>query len=322
MAAAAGVSDLKVRYGDVEALKGVTFEVPERKLFGLLGPNGGGTTTLFRVLSTLLRPSGGTARIAGIDVVADPAAVRKKIGVVFQSPSLDKVLTVAANLRYQGALYGLSGSDLEARIDAMLKRLDLGDKARARVATLSGGQKRRVEIAKGILHKPEILLLDEPTTGLDPGARRAVWDWLAELRDGGASCIVTTHLMEEAERCDRLVILDQGIVVVEGTPEELKASIGCDIVTIEAADAPALADAIVKKFGAKTSVSAGTVRLEWSNAARLVPELASAFGPQIHSVKVGRPTLEDVFLQRTGRRLDDGVEPAPSGSKAGRRASR
>jgi ABC-2 type transport system ATP-binding protein len=305
MVAAVGVSNLKVRYGDVEALKGVTFEVPERALFGLLGPNGGGKTSLFRVLSTLLRPSGGTALVGGLDVVAEPDAVRKKIGVVFQSPSLDKVLTVAANLRFQGALYGLNGADLDARIDAMLKRLDLGDKAKARVATLSGGLKRRVEIAKGILHQPQILLLDEPTTGLDPGARRAVWDWLAELRDGGATCIVTTHLMEEAERCDRLVILDQGQVVVEGTPDELKASIGCDIVTIETSDAQALADAIVQKFNAKTSVSGGVVRLEWSNAALLVPDLAKAFGPQIHSIKVGRPTLEDVFLQRTGRRLEE-----------------
>jgi ABC-2 type transport system ATP-binding protein len=304
MAAAVAVSELKVRYGEVEALKGVSFDVPERTLFGLLGPNGGGKTTLFRVLSTLLRPTLGTALVAGLDVVAEPAAVRKKIGVVFQSPSLDKVLTVEANLRFQGALYGLNGADLDARIDTMLKRLDLGDRAKARVKTLSGGLKRRVEIAKGILHQPGILLLDEPTTGLDPGARRAVWDWLAELRDGGATCVVTTHLMEEAERCDRLVILDQGQVVAQGTPDELKASIGADVITVEAADAPALAEAISKRFGVDASVSAGTVRLERTDGARFVPELAAAFGPEVRSVKVGRPTLEDVFLKRTGRRLE------------------
>jgi ABC-2 type transport system ATP-binding protein len=302
--AAVTVSELKVRYGEVEALKGVSFDVPERTLFGLLGPNGGGKTTLFRVLSTLLRPTGGTALVGGLDVVAEPAAVRKKIGVVFQSSSLDKVLTVAANLRFQGALYGLNGADLDARIDAMLKRLDLGDRAKARVKTLSGGLKRRVEIAKGILHQPGILLLDEPTTGLDPGARRAVWDWLAELRDGGATCVVTTHLMEEAERCDRLVILDQGQVVAQGTPDELKASIGADVITVEAADAASLAEAISKRFGVDASVSAGTVRLERTDGARFVPELAAAFGPEVRSVKVGRPTLEDVFLKRTGRRLE------------------
>jgi ABC-2 type transport system ATP-binding protein len=321
MTSPTGVSDLAVSYGDVQALKGVTFDVPERTLFGLLGPNGGGKTTLFRVLSTLLRPSGGTARVGGIDVVADPAAVRRKIGVVFQSPSLDKVLTVAANLRFHGKLYGLGGADLESRIDAMLKRLDLGDRAKARVATLSGGLKRRVEIAKGILHKPEILLLDEPTTGLDPGARRAVWDWLAELRDGGATCIVTTHLMEEAERCNRLVILDQGQVVAEGSPDELRGSIGSDIITIEAADAAALADAISKRFQVAASVSAGTVRIEYSNSARFVPELAAEFGEQLDSIKIGRPTLEDVFLKRTGRRLGEVTEAKVEPKGRGRRAS-
>jgi ABC-2 type transport system ATP-binding protein len=301
---AIAVSDLRVRYGAVEALKGVTFEVPERSIFGLLGPNGGGKTTLFRVLATLLRPAGGTARVSGADVVADPQAVRKAIGVVFQSPSLDKVLTVEANLRFQGALYGLGGADLDARIKAMLARLDLGDRARARVKTLSGGLKRRVEIAKGILHRPAILLLDEPTTGLDPGARRAVWDWLAELRDNGATCIVTTHLMEEAERCDRVVILDEGKIVAEGRPDELRASIGADVITIEAADAPALAEAITKRFGTPASVSGGVVRLERQDGARFVPELVAALGGDARSVKVGRPTLEDVFIKLTGHRLE------------------
>jgi ABC-2 type transport system ATP-binding protein len=298
-----GVSDLRVRYGTVEALTRVTFEVPERALFGLLGPNGGGKTTLFRVLATLLRPSGGTARVAGFDVVENPAAVRKSIGVVFQSPSLDKVLTVAANLRFQGALYGLRDPDLQSRIDSMLTRLDLGDRARSPVKTLSGGRKRRAEIAKGIIHRPSILLLDEPTTGLDPGARRAVWDWLAELRDGGATCIVTTHLMEEAERCDRLVILDEGKLVAEGKPDELRASIGADVITIEASDAAALAEAVTKRFGQPASVSGGVVRFERQDGARFVPELVSAFGADVKSVKVGRPTLEDVFIKLTGRHL-------------------
>jgi ABC-2 type transport system ATP-binding protein len=303
MSAAVSVKDLRVSYGATQALKGVTFEVPERSLFGLLGPNGGGKTTLFRVLATLLRPAAGTASVAGVDVVADPDAVRRKIGVVFQSSSLDKVLTVAANLRCQGRLYGLDDAETERRIATMTARLDLGDRLKARVATLSGGLKRRVEIAKGILHQPAILLLDEPTTGLDPAARRAVWDWLAELRDGGATCVVTTHLMEEAERCDRLVILDQGAVVSQGTPDELKASIGADVVTVETADAASLAAAINERFGAAASVQDGTVRLERQDGARFVPELVSAFAAEVRSVKVGRPTLEDVFLKKTGRKL-------------------
>jgi ABC-2 type transport system ATP-binding protein len=304
MPAAVAIHDLRVRYGDLEALKGVTFEVPERSLFGLLGPNGGGKTTLFRVLATLLRPTAGTAKVGGSDVVADPESVRKNIGVVFQSPSLDKVLSVTANLRFQGNLYGIDGADLQSRIDAMLGRLELKDKARAAVKTLSGGLKRRVEIAKGILHKPSVLLLDEPTTGLDPGARRAVWDWLAELRDGGATCIVTTHLMEEAERCDRLVILDQGQIVAEGRPDELRAAIGGDVILIETADAAALAEKITQRFGQPAAPSGAFVRLERQDGARFVPELVSAFGAEVRSVKVGKPTLEDVFLKKTGRSLE------------------
>jgi ABC-2 type transport system ATP-binding protein len=303
MGAAVSVNGLFVRYGAVEALKGVTFDVPEKSLFGLLGPNGGGKTSLFRVLTTLLRPSGGTAKVAGFDVVSEAASVRRNIGVVFQSPSLDKVLSVVANLRFQGGLYGLRGADLDSRIDMMLVRLDLKDKARAAVKTLSGGQKRRVEIAKGILHRPAILMLDEPTTGLDPGARRAVWDWLAELREAGATCIVTTHLMEEAERCDRLVILDRGSVVAEGRPDELRARIGADVITIEAADAAAMAETISARFGQPATASGGVVRIERADGARFLPELAQALGDQARSFKVGRPTLEDVFLKLTGRQL-------------------
>ncbi len=315
------VALLHVRYGDFEALKGISFDVPRGTLFVLLGPNGGGNTTTFRVLSTLLRPSGGTASVGGCDVATDPSGVRKTLGVVFQSPSLDKVLTVAENLRCQGALYGLRGADLEGRISRALERLGLADRATARVATLSGGLKRRVEIAKGILHDPQILLLDEPTTGLDPGARRDVWTYLAELRDRtGVTCVVTTHLMEEAERCDRLVILHSGQIVAEGTPEELRSSIGGDVVSVETRDPASLAARVSERFSVAATVSDGGVRFECRDGHRLIPQLVDAFPGEVTAVRLGKPTLEDVFLKRTGHRFfDENLAGTPAEKPKGRR---
>lgn len=303
---AVSVRDLRVNYGAREALRGATFDAPAKSLFGLLGPNGGGKTTLFRVLSTLLVPNGGSASVFGRDVVADPDGVRRDLGVVFQSPSLDPVLTVAENLRLHGPFYGLKGSELAGRIEDALRRLDLADRADARVSELSGGLKRRVEIAKGLLHRPRLLLLDEPTTGLDPGARRDVWTYLAELRaTHGVTSVVTTHLMEEAERCDRLVVLHAGTVVAEGTPEELRAEIGADVVVVETKDPAEFAAEATRRFGVQASVVDDRVRLERPQAHRFIPELADAFPGRIASITVGKPTLEDVFLKRTGHRFFD-----------------
>ncbi len=304
--AAARVEGLGHRYGDRVALDGVSFAVERGELFGLLGPNGGGKTTLLHALATLLRPSAGRARVGGVDVVRDPAGARRKIGVVFQNPGLDPYLSPRENLRHHGHLYGLRGRELAERIDAELARLGVLDRARDRVKTLSGGLRRRVELAKGMIHRPEVLLLDEPTVGLDPGARRDVWEHLGALRsEGRVTVIVATHLMEEAEACGRVAILDQGRVVGLGTPAELESGIGGDVIVLETADPARLAAAVQERFGEEPTVLDGAVRIERRNGAAFVPRLAEAFPGEIRSITVGKPTLEDVFVQRTGHRFWD-----------------
>jgi len=301
------------RYGDRTALDGVTFEVRGGELFGLLGPNGGGKTTLLHILATLLRPSAGTARIDGVDVARDPAAARRRIGVVFQSPGLDPYLTPRENLLHHGHLYGMRGRGLAERIDEELARMGVGDRARDLVKTLSGGLRRRVELAKGLLHGPRVLLLDEPTAGLDPGARRDVWDHLAALRATlGTTVVVATHLMEEAEACDRVAILDGGRVVALGAPADLEEGIGGDVIALETADPAGLAEAVRERFGIEAAVLDGAVRIERREGAAFVPRLAEAFPGRIRSITVGKPTLEDVFVQRTGHRFWDAAPPEAS----------
>ena len=298
------VEGLRHRYGDREALRGVSFDVRRGEIFGLLGPNGGGKTTLLHVLATLLEPTGGAARVAGADVVREPARVRRRIGVVFQSPSLDIHLTARENLRHHGHLFGLSGRPLAERVVAALERVGLEGRADERVKSLSGGLRRRLEVAKGLLHGPELLVLDEPTVGLDPGMRRELWDHLAELRERSrATVVISTHLMEEAERCDRVAILDRGELVALGTPAELKSEIRGDVIALEAEDPRRLAAAIAERFGAEAIVLDGLVRLERPDGAAFVPRLAEAFPGEIRSITVGKPTLEDVFVHRTGHRF-------------------
>jgi len=298
------VRDLIHRYRDRTALAGVSFDVHPAELFGLLGPNGSGKTTLFRILSTLMIPSSGTAQVAGLDVVRDAAALRRRIGVVFQAPSVDAKLTAYENLWHQGHLYGLRGSELKKRIGEILTRVGLLDRSRDRVETFSGGMQRRIELAKGLLHHPEVLLLDEPTTGLDPGARRDLWQYLQILRDQEqVSVIVTTHLMEEAERCDRLAILSEGKLVGLGTPSELTREIGGDVVLLEAREPEALAERIRSRFHVDATVMDAHVRLEIENGHRFVPDVVEAFPGEIQSLSVSKPTLEDVFIHRTGHRF-------------------
>ncbi len=263
------VRDLVHRYQDRTALNGISFDVHPAELFGLLGPNGSGKTTLFRILSTLMVPSAGTAQIAGLDVVREPAALRRHIGVVFQAQSVDPKLTAYENLWHQGHLYGLRGAALKQRIEEILTRVGLWDRARDRVETFSGGMQRRIELAKGLLHHPEVLLLDEPTTGLDPGARRDLWQYLQILRDQEhVSVIVTTHLMEEAERCDRLAILNEGKLVALGTPADLTREIGGDVVLLEARDPEKLAEQIRSLFHVDAITMGIHVRLEIENGHR------------------------------------------------------
>ncbi|MHC4953344.1 MAG: ATP-binding cassette domain-containing protein [Planctomycetota bacterium] len=301
---AVSLSSLTHRYGDRVALDSVDLDVREGEIFGLLGPNGGGKTTLFRILSTVLRPSSGTARVFDIDTVADPDGVRRAIGVVFQSPSLDQKLSAMENLRHQGVLYGLHGQELKRRSKEMLDRVGVGDRADELTEGFSGGMRRRVELAKGMLHDPKLLLLDEPSTGLDPGARRDVWTYLQEVRENdGVTSFLTTHLMEEAEKCDRLALLDEGKLLAVGTPDELKARIGGDIITVEAHDPDAFAAAVKEKFDLDSIVVDGMVHFEKADAHRFVPQLVDAFPDRIESVSLGKPTLEDVFVQLTGHRF-------------------
>jgi ABC-2 type transport system ATP-binding protein len=298
------VTDLRHSYGKREALKGVSFTVNEGEIFALLGPNGSGKTTMFRILSTLMLPTCGRALIAGLDAATQPDEVRRRIGVVFQSPSVDLKLTAAENLWHQGHLYGLVGTALKIRIREMLERVGLADRAGDRVETFSGGMRRRVELAKGLLHRPSVLLLDEPTTGLDPGARRDLWQYLHELRTHErVSIIVTTHLMEEAERCDRLAIMNLGQLVALGTPAELRSQIGGDVVLLGSPDACSLALGLEKRFGITATVLDDKVRLERKDGHKFVAELMEAFPGEIDSISVSKPTLEDVFIDRTGHRL-------------------
>lgn len=303
------VEQVGFRYGDRRALAGVSFEVRSGEIFGLLGPNGGGKTTLFRLLATLLPFQEGKARVAGFDVAGEPSAVRRAIGVTFQSPSLDGKLTVGENLKTQGQLYGLFGSELKQRISRLADRLGIADRMRDMAETLSGGLKRRVEIAKGLLHDPQVLLLDEPSTGLDPGARHDLWRLLAELRDGGMTILVTTHLMEEADRCDRLAILNRGEIVSIGTPDELRESIGGDCLTIHGPQPDVLAGKIREAFDVPALVVGGAIRVERPNGHELLRQVVETFPDEVASVTLGKPTLEDVFIARTGHRFWDEEQP-------------
>jgi ABC-2 type transport system ATP-binding protein len=294
------VDELTHRYGQRTALDRVSFEVRQGEIFGLLGPNGGGKTTLFRILCTLMKPTEGRVLMNG------GAIDRRRIGVVFQSPSLDKKLTVRENLMHQGHLYGMHGQPLASRIAELLRRFGLADRTNDFVEKLSGGLRRRVELAKGLLHKPELLLLDEPSTGLDPLARRELGNYLEELRtNDGVTSLLTTHIMDEADRCDRLALLDRGKLVALDTPQALKERVGGDVINVGSANPGQLREQIEKRFGVKAGVVERTVRIERQRGHEFVPDLVEAFPGEIDSVSVGKPTLEDVFIHLTGHRFEE-----------------
>jgi ABC-2 type transport system ATP-binding protein len=309
------VENLVHSYEDRTALNGVSFDVRPAELFGLLGPNGSGKTTLFRILSTLMVPTAGHAIVMGCDAATEPARLRRQIGVVFQAQSVDLKLTAYENLWHQGHLYGMRGSLLKSRIQEILSRVALEDRANELVEKFSGGMQRRIELVKGLLHHPSVLLLDEPTTGLDPGARRDLWQYLAILRDEErVSVLVTTHLMEEAERCDRLAILNEGNLVALGTPTELKSEIGGDVILLDAAhDAEVLAERIRARFHVETTVLENQVRIEREGAHRFVTEIVEAFPGTIVAISISKPALEDVFIRQTGHKFwseKNGLEAA------------
>ena len=295
---------LGFRYGDRAALAGVTFAIARGEIFGFLGPNGGGKTTLFKLLSTLVPIQTGSARMFGHDLAGETGAVRRRLGVVFQHPSLDGKLTVGENLAAHGHLYGIAGARLRERSAAMLERLGLSARERDRVETLSGGLQRRVELAKALLHEPELLLLDEPSTGLDPAARREFWNYLEHLREhDGVTVVLTTHYMEEAERCDRIAILHQGKLVAIAPPGELKSEVGGDVIVVRTAAPETLQRKILARFKLKSQLVDGAIRIERIRGHELVRDLIDAFGEEIESVSFGKPTLEDVFVHLTGHQF-------------------
>jgi len=309
--AAVQVLNITHNYGTRKALDGVAFEVRQGEIFALLGPNGGGKTTLFKILSTALSPSNGTAKVMGFDIRTQANEVRRQIGIVFQNPSLDKKLTVLENLRYHGQLFGLRGNALKDRVDEMMARLMIADRAGNRVETLSGGLARRVELAKGLLHRPKVLILDEPSVGLDPGARRDLWMYLQQLREKeGVTILVTTHLIDEGDRSDHVLILNQGKIMALGTPDSLKQEIGGDVISITAKDADRLSAAIQEKFSITPRIVNGTLRVEKAQGHTFIGNVVEAFPGMIDSVSLSKPTLEDVFIARTGHRFWEDHESA------------
>lgn len=295
---------LSYSYGERTALRELTFSVGEGCLFGLLGPNGSGKTTLFRLLSTLIPVQKGRLEICGHDVVVDQDQVRKQLGVTFQSPAVDVRLTVRENLDCHGRVYGLSGSTLRERLALVLERFGLSDRASTLVGQLSGGFKRRVELAKGLMHSPRVLLLDEPTSGLDPRARQEFWDLvLTQVRAQGTTVVVATHLMSEAELCDQLLLLDQGQNVAQGTPLELQSRLAGERLTLRMRDAVAVQAAVEKAINSTATVTGNQLSVRVNDPAMQISILLNQFRDEIQGLELTRPSLDDVFLELTGRSL-------------------
>jgi ABC-2 type transport system ATP-binding protein len=302
--AAIAAEQVVKRYGKIEAVRGIDLSVMPGEIFGFLGPNGAGKSTTISMLCTLLRPTSGRAAVAGFDVVRDPGTVRAHIGLVFQDPSLDEQLTARENLEFHAFLYDVPRSTRPKRIKEVLEMVELADRAGSKVNTFSGGMKRRLEIARGILHSPEVLFLDEPTRGLDPQTRSHIWDYLRALRAReGITIFMTTHYMDEAEFCDRIAIIDTGRIVALGTPDELKARVGGDIITIATTDNAASAAELASKFGLTPAVDNGTLRVEVADGAAVIPRLVRDLSAQVTAVTLRRPSLDDVFLKLTGRAI-------------------
>ena len=306
------VDSLVKTYGEVEAVRGVSFTVAAGEVFGFLGPNGAGKSTTINMLCTLARPTSGTARVSGFDVGRERDDVRRHIGLVFQDPTLDGQLTATQNLRLHAELYDIDAAVIPARMDQMLEMVDLADRRDQPVMTFSGGMKRRLEIARGLMHSPRVLFLDEPTIGLDPQTRSAIWGYIRALQESeGTTIFMTTHYMDEAEFCDRIAIMDRGEIVVLDTPAALKASVGADRVVLGTADDDAALVALRDRFDIEASVAEGAVTFHVASGEAFVPRLFAELGVAITSVTVARPTLDDVFMRYTGSTIRD-AETAPA----------
>ncbi|MGW6905956.1 ATP-binding cassette domain-containing protein [Streptomyces sp. NPDC054940] len=296
--------ELSKLYGSREAVVGLDLTVPAGRIFGFLGPNGAGKSTTIGMLCTLLRPTLGDAWVAGAHVVREPGRVRRRIGVVFQEQTLDQDLTVEESMRFQAELYGLPAPAAHAASTALLDLVGLADQAGRVVRALSGGTRRRLEIARALVHGPRVLFLDEPTAGLDPQTRAAIWEHLGLLcREHGITVFLTTHHLEEAEHCDRIAIIDHGELVAQGSPPELKSVIGADLITLHTDDDEQVAESVRRQFGLPTVTGPGGVRLRAPDGAALVPRLCAELTVPVRSVTVAAPTLDDVFLHHTGRTI-------------------
>jgi ABC-2 type transport system ATP-binding protein len=308
--------DLVRRFGQVEAVRGVSFEVAAGEVFGFLGPNGAGKTTTIDMLCTLLRPTSGSATINGFDVVRRRDDVRCSIGLVFQQPTLDETLTAEQNLRFHAYAYGIPAADRESRIGELLTLVELWDRRAESVRAFSGGMKRRLEIARGLLHHPTVLFLDEPTLGLDPQTRRRIWDYLGELRtERDLTIFLTTHYMDEAENCDRIAIIDQGRIVAMDTPTQLKSAVGGDLITITTADGEVAAGELRRSYDVAPNVTDGTVSFQVPEGEAFLPGFVRSFGQPLHAITLRRPTLDDVFLELTGREIRDTGDQVTVGAK-------
>ncbi len=311
------VSDLVKRYGEVEAVRGIGFEVAPGETFGFLGPNGAGKSTTIKILCTLADPTSGTARVAGCDVRTQRDAVRRNIGLVFQDTTLDSYLTGEQNLRVHADLYGVPRAQLAPRMRQVLEMVGLWDRRESAVATYSGGMKRRLEIARGLLHAPRVLFLDEPTVGLDPQTRSSIWQYINDLkRREDITIFLTTHYMDEAENCDRIAIIDHGQIVAIDTPENLKASVARDRVQIATSDDPAAIRELSDRFGLDAAVREGMVTFSVESGEHFVPRLFAGLSQQIRAVSVSRPSLDDVFMSYTGKTIRDAEATAGDRNRA------
>ncbi len=303
------VSDLVKSYGEVRAVRGVNFEVGTGEVFGFLGPNGAGKTTTINMLCTLAKPTSGRATVAGHDIVYQRDDVRRNIGLVFQDPTLDTYLTASQNLRLHAELYGVQSDLVKPRMEQVMEMVGLWERRDAIVSTFSGGMRRRLEIARGLMHSPRVLFLDEPTIGLDPQTRRSIWTYIRELQElEEITIFMTTHYMDEAEWCDRIAIMDHGEIVALDPPEVLKGAVGTDRVTIHTDDDQAAIVALKEKFDLDGHVREGAVVFAVPSGEEFVPRLFAEFGLPIRSVAIARPTLDDVFMSYTGSSIRDAGE--------------
>jgi ABC-2 type transport system ATP-binding protein len=308
-ASAITVRGLTKSFGEVRAVRGVDFEVAAGEVFGFLGPNGAGKTTTINMLCTLAKPTSGEARVAGHDVVSERDDVRRNIGLVFQDPTLDGYLTAEQNLKLHAELYGVQSDLVQPRMHQVMEMVGLWDRKDSVVGTFSGGMRRRLEIARGLMHSPRVLFLDEPTIGLDPQTRRSIWDYIRELKEREEITIfMTTHYMDEAEWCDRIAIMDHGEIVALDSPEALKAGVGQDRITIHTDDDQAAIAALERQFGIEAQVREGAVVFGVPSGEQFVPRLFDTFELPIRSVSVSRPTLDDVFMSYTGSTIRDAEE--------------